>query len=150
MQGSRVGAVTALVAGAFLLSACSAQYRNHGFVPSETDLQDIVVGVDTRESVDETVGPPSTETLIDDGGYYYVQSRFRHFAYKEPEVVDREVVAISFDQSGVVRNVETFGLERGNMVPLTRRTTPVAGGTSNFLQRLLRNLGRFSASDFFN
>ncbi|MWD27345.1 outer membrane protein assembly factor BamE [Aquicoccus sp. SCR17] len=150
MQGRPIGATAALLAGALALSACTAQYRNHGFVPSESDLSSIQLGVDTRESIAENVGTPSTTDLIDDSGYYYVRSRFRHFAYREPEVVDRKVVAISFDPTGHVSNVETFGLERGAMVPLTRRVTPVAGGTSNFLRRLLRNLGRFSPADFFN
>ena len=35
----------------------------------------------------------------------------------------REIVAITFDDSGVVRNIERFGLEDGNVVALSRRVT---------------------------
>ena len=38
------------------LVACTAQYRNHGYVPLADDLTNIVVGIDTRDSVAETVG----------------------------------------------------------------------------------------------
>ena len=136
--------------GALMLTiaACTERFRNHGYVPSDEDLANVVVGVDTRESVSETVGPPSTASLIDASGYYYVQSRVRHFAYREPELVDRQVVAITFDGQGVVRNIERFGMERGRMVPLARRVTDVEASNNNFLTSLLSALGNFSPGNF--
>ena len=42
---------------------------------------------------------------------------------------ERQVVAISFNESGTVTNVERFGLERGQIVVLSRRVLlAVAGG----------------------
>jgi hypothetical protein len=34
-----------------VVTGCSATYRNHGYVPPEEDLQNLVVGVDTRATV---------------------------------------------------------------------------------------------------
>lgn len=132
------------------LSACTERFRNHGYVPSDEELAEIVVGVDTRDTVAESVGPPSTASLVDSSGYYYVRSRVRHYAYREPQEVDRQVVAITFTDQGVVRNIERFGLERGQMVPLSRRVTRIESSDNNFLRRLLRAVGQFSASDVFN
>lgn len=148
----RQRAIRIVLAGTLLvaLAACTERFRNHGYVPSEEELAGIVVGVDTRDSVSETVGPPSTASLVDSSGYYYVRSRVRHFAYREPQEIDRQVVAITFDDGGVVRNIERFGMERGQMVPLSRRVTRVESSDNNFLKRLLRAVGQFSASDVFN
>lgn len=149
MSGIGLKIRTVIGAGALLVIAgCSAQYRNHGYVPVEDDLSNIVVGVDTRDSVAETIGAPSTGGVLKDSGYYYVQSRVRHYAYRAPEVVERQVVAISFDKRGVVRNIERFGLEDGNVITLERRVTDASVQDKSFLRQLLGNLGRFSASDF--
>ncbi|SDJ22765.1 outer membrane protein assembly factor BamE [Lutimaribacter saemankumensis] len=130
-----------------VVAGCTSVYRNHGYVPKDEELSEIVVGVDTRDTVAETVGSPSAGGVLDSSGYYYVQSRVRHFAYRRPEVVSREVLAITFDNAGVVRNIERFGLEDGQVVPLTRRVTETAASDNGFLRQLLRNLGNFAAGD---
>lgn len=138
------------VAGVVLLAAagCSAQYRNHGYVPTEEDLSGIIVGVDTRDSVAETIGAPTTGGVVKDGSYYYVQSRVKQLGFRQPEVVEREVVAITFDNRGVVRNLERYGLQDGHVVQLSRRVTESSVSDKGFLRQLLGNLGRFTASDF--
>lgn len=130
------------------LVACTAQFRNHGYVPLADDLTNIVVGIDTRDSVAETVGTPSTEGILDNSGYYYVRSRVRHYAYQAPKVIDREVVAITFDKRGVVSNIERYGLEDGKVVSLDRRVTDSAVANLSFLRQLLGSLGKFNAADF--
>mgnify|MGYP001300234479 CR=1 FL=1 len=144
-MGKTLRTVAAIVV-ALSVAGCTASYRNHGFVPPEEELSGILVGIDTRDSVAETVGIPTTQSVVQDGGYYYVQSRVRHFAYKRPEVIEREIVAISFDSRGVVSNVERFGLEDGQVVPLSRRVTS-EGVSLGVLRQILGNLGQFSAAD---
>lgn len=133
-----------------VVAGCSSVYRNHGYVPKDEELSEIVVGVDTRDSVAEAVGTPASSGVLDSSGYYYVQSRVRHFAYRRPEVISREVLAISFDNGGVVRNIERFGLEDGQVVPIARRVTETTSSDNGFLRQLLRNLGNFSAGNFLD
>ena len=127
------------------LSACSATYRNHGYAPTDDDLAQVIVGVDTRATVEETVGRPSTSGVLTDSASYYLSDRRRFFAYREPEVIDRQLVAISFDGDGVVSNFERFTLDDGRVVPLSRRVTDDAVRDTTFLRQLLGNLGRFDA-----
>ncbi len=101
-----------------------------------------MVGVDTRSSVEDSVGSPSSGGILNEGGYYYVRSRIRSFGPPAPKVVERQVLAISFDSAGVVSNIERFGLEDGNVVPLTRRVTDAAISNKTFLRQLLGNIGR--------
>jgi outer membrane protein assembly factor BamE (lipoprotein component of BamABCDE complex) len=112
-------ALIALVA----VTACSPIYNYHGFVPTDEDLQEIEVGLDTRTTVASIIGKPGTSGLLAEGGWYYVSSEFKHDSFRAPEEISREVVAISFDEGGVVSNVERFGLERGQVVVLSRRVT---------------------------
>ena len=134
----------ALVAILGLVTACSPISRNYGFVPLEEDLAQVRVGADTRATVIEKVGTPSTGGVTDDGGFYYVSSRQQTVGPLRPEVVEREIVAISFDARGLVSNVERYGLEDGQMVPLARRVTSSSIDNKGFLRQLLGNLGRFN------
>ena len=77
----------AVFAICLLGAACSSQIRNHGYVPPNEDLTQIVVGQDTRESVRALVGPPSADGVQRGGDYYYVQSKFRTLAFFQPEEV---------------------------------------------------------------
>jgi outer membrane protein assembly factor BamE (lipoprotein component of BamABCDE complex) len=126
------------------LSACSATYRNHGYVPTEEELAEVVVGVDTRDTVAENIGVPGSSGVLNDSGFYYVTSRIRHYGAAKPKVVSRELVAISFDQSGIVKNIERFGLEDGQVIPLERRVTSSGVGDVSFLRQLMGNIGNFN------
>ncbi|MCE0504648.1 MULTISPECIES: outer membrane protein assembly factor BamE [unclassified Roseivivax] len=145
MSGSHkraTGKASALLSAAMLmLAACSADFRNHGYVPPEEDLQAIVPGIDTRATVEETVGVPTASGVLSDSAYYWVGSTMRHFAWQRPEVVEREVVAISFSEAGVVSNIERYGLEDGRVVPISRRVTASSGGDISFIRKLFGNIG---------
>ena len=112
----RAGAAAAAVS---ILVACSPTFSNHGYVPTDEDLALITVGVDTQETVAALIGRPSSAGILAASGYYYVASRRRNLGIRQNQIVDREVVAISFDEGGTVANVERFGLERGRVVPLS-------------------------------
>lgn len=132
------------------LTACTAQYRNHGYVPSDEELAAVVVGVDTRDSVAETIGSPSSSGVLDNSGYYYVRSRVKHFGPTRPEVIERQLVAITFSQRGVVQSVERYSLQDGLVVPLSRRVTDNNLTNNSFLQELLKNLGNFDPGSVFS
>lgn len=131
-----------------VLGACSPVFRNHGYVPTDDELALVQVGKDTRESVAATLGRPSAQGLLNDVGWYYVQSRWRHFGALEPKEVDRQVVAITFSESGIVENVERFGLEEGEVVAISRRVTDSNIKGMGFLRQLLGNIGNLRADQF--
>lgn len=132
-------AVLALVLS--LLGACTAQYRTHGYMPPEEDLQQIVPGVDTKASVEELIGVPNASGVLDSSGYYYIESEMRHFAWQRPKVIRREIVAVTFDGAGVVDNITTYGLEDGRVVTLTRRVTASPDSNIGFIRKLFGNIG---------
>lgn len=105
------------------LASCSPVFTYHGFVPTEEDLEEIEVGLDTRSTVASIIGKPGASGLLEESGWYYVRSEFEHAPVRGPQEIDRQVVAISFDDDDVVANIERFGLERGEVVVLSRRVT---------------------------
>lgn len=145
-----MGTITRGLLAALLMAGlvgCSATFRNHGYVPDESDLQALVVGVDTRDSVETTIGRPATSGVERGDAWYYVQSRVRHYAYRAPETTNRELVAISFAGDGTVRNIERFGLERGRVVPLSRRVTSTSIREFGLIQQIIRNFGRINVGE---
>lgn len=151
-RGRSSGVVKGLLLVAVLvsLSACTARYRNYGYTPSDSDLAALTVGVDTRDSVIEAVGSPAGYGVQRDSGFYYLSARTRTWGPREPEFVDRELLAISFNPAGVMTNVERFTLQDGNVVALSRRVTDSNVKGVSFLRQLLGNLGRIRAEDFLN
>lgn len=140
--GPRAASLLA-VAGIVALSACTPQYRNHGYLPTETDLATISVGVDTRDTVIAAIGAPTVDGVLNDSGFYYVESRFRHFGPLAPQEIERQVLAVSFNQSGVLTNIERFGLEDGRVITLSRRVTDDNVRDTTFIRQLLGNIGNF-------
>lgn len=134
--------VLVVMCGVLMLAACSATFQNHGFTPSEDELSAILPGLDTRDTVADTIGQPSASGVLRDDAWYYISSRVRNFAYRAPETIEREIVAISFTQDGTVENIERFGLEDGRVVTLSRRITETSVQDFGLIQQLLRNLGQ--------
>lgn len=124
-----------------LLLSCSPTIRYHGYIPEAEELDALVVGVDTRGSVEDLIGPPNSSGVLADGGWYYISSAIRHMTYLAPETIERKIVAISFDENDVVTNVETFGLEDGRIVALSRRVTELPVNGPGFWRQILGNIG---------
>lgn len=133
-----------------VIAACSPVYRNHGYVPSDEELALIEVGKDNRDTVAATLGRPSGEGLLNDVGWFYVQSRWKHSGALEPKEIDRQVVSITFTEAGIVENVERFGLEDGKVVAISRRVTTSNIKGVGFLKQLLGNIGRLRADQFID
>ena len=60
------------------------------------------------------------------------------------------VLAVSFDQRGVVRDIERYGLEDGRIINLTTRTTETGGRELGVLEQLFGNLLNLDAEQLNN
>jgi outer membrane protein assembly factor BamE (lipoprotein component of BamABCDE complex) len=137
--------------GAALFTAsCSPIYRNHGYIPTDEDLALVQVGTSTRDEVATAVGRPASSGLLEGGDWYYVGSRWKHFGARAPQEIDRQVVAVTFNDAGVVDNVERFGLQEGRVVVLSRRVTESNVRSLGLIRQLMGSLGRVSAGDILN
>ncbi|UXU73997.1 MULTISPECIES: outer membrane protein assembly factor BamE [unclassified Paracoccus (in: a-proteobacteria)] len=150
MKFSRRRMMGVALIASLALSACQATYRNHGYVPPEEDLAQVVVGRTTQPEVESLIGRPSAQGLLTGSGWYYVGSRWQFYGPREPREVQRQVVAISFNENGTVTNVERFGQERGRVVVLSRRVTDTGVTSLGLIRQLLGNIGRVSAGQLLD
>jgi len=133
-----------------LAAGCSATYQNHGYVPTDSELLELVEGVDSKATVDDLIGPPSSAGLLAGGDYYYVRSRIKTLGMFRPEVIERQILAISFDETDTIENIERFSLQDGNVVALSRRVTDSSVVGNGFWRQILGNFGNFNPADFLN
>jgi outer membrane protein assembly factor BamE (lipoprotein component of BamABCDE complex) len=133
-----------VLALAVAVAACSARIDQRGNKPDEDQVVQINPGVDDKNRVAELIGTPSTISTFDDRTWYYISKRTETVAFFDPEVTDQEVLAINFDENGVVQNMRVYGQEDGRTIAYVDRTTPTEGNELTLIQQLLGNLGRFN------
>lgn len=121
------------------LAACGvSQTSYHGYIVSETALQQVPVGA-SRDQVLIALGSPST--TADFGGevfYYISQKRRRTVAFMPDKVVDQRVLAVYFNEDQTVERIADFGLKDGQVFDFITKTTPTRGHDEKFLQQVLR------------
>ena len=154
MTGARPPAPWRLVGAglvlALILAACAPVMRFHGHAPTESELAEITIGQDTRETVARRIGRPGVGGVMEGSGWFYVQSDWRHDNWRPPVEVSREVVAISFDSNDRVTNIERFGLEDGEVVVLSRRVTDSGPRGRSVLAQVVGVLGQFNPANMLN
>lgn len=134
------------VAFVFGLAACAATYTNHGYVPPTDVLDQIATGA-SRDQVTALAGSPGSAGVVRDEAWFYTQYRVRNFTYNAPQVIERDIVAISFSDAGRVTNIERFSLDDGQIVQLSRRVTESSVRDVSFLSQILANFGRINLGD---
>ncbi len=142
LGGLKAIAVATCVAAT--LAGCSTIERNRGYVPDASELAQIAIGTDSRQTVQDSLGSPSAIGTFDDSAWYYIRSRHERVAFFREEVIDREVVAIYFDDENKVEDIAHYGIEQGQVVSYSNRRTPTRGRELTILEQLLGNIGRAS------
>ncbi|MCG3266329.1 outer membrane protein assembly factor BamE [Yoonia sp. I 8.24] len=144
--------IAARIAGVVLVlaatSACSKIDKFHGYAPSPEDLTEVTLGQTTRADVIARFGPPMSEGVIANNAVYYASSQFVHYGAFAPKEVDRQVVAIRFDENNVTQDVARYTLQDGQVVSLDRRVTDDGIQDITFIGQMLGSLGRIDAGTF--
>lgn len=99
----------------------------------------------TKIEVQALLGSPSTTATINTQGdsFYYISSVVERAAFFRPKEVDRQIFAVRFDPEDRVESFALYGLEDGQVVNFSTRTTPTPGRELSILQQLFQNVGRF-------
>jgi outer membrane protein assembly factor BamE (lipoprotein component of BamABCDE complex) len=130
--------------GAALL-ACSPIVSTHGHRLDDAALAQIQPGRTTRDQVAQLLGSPSATTTFGNDAWYYVSQRTERRSFYQEQIVQQDVVSITFDERGAVRAVERHGLDEARDVQMVGRTTPTVGNELTVLEQFIGNLGRFNA-----
>lgn len=134
--------VLAVLTLAVAASACTPIVRRHGYVPEETPLSAIQPMVDTKSTVLDRYGNPSTSGVFDAETWYYITNVREQLGYLQPQSSARSIVAVQFNGAGVVSRVETYDLDDARDFAIVSRKTPTRGRELSILEQLLGNVGR--------
>jgi len=137
-----------LAACALGVTACNPVLRTHGYVYSVGEEPQITPEEDTESTVLARLGNPSTRGTFEQNTWYYISATRESLAYLRPATRDRRVIAVSFNDSGIVSSVEEYGLEDGRIIAYADRETPTRGRELTLLEQLLGNIGRVQADQF--
>lgn len=127
-----------------LVVGCIPIVNHRGHVEQDKMLDTLEVGM-SQEDVLRRFGSPSSEASFGDTTWYYAQTRKESEAFLKPEITEQKVVAVTFDATGRVSAIETYGLDDRMDVVMVDETTPTEGHSISFFEQVLGNLGRFNA-----
>ena len=119
------------------LGGCESFTRTtkHGYILSQTALDQVPVG-SSQEQVRFALGTPSTTATFGNEVWYYISQTSETTAFLAPKIVDQRVLAIYFDNAGIVEHIANYGLEDGRVVDFIGRTTPTTGAEVTLLRQI--------------
>ena len=135
---------TACAAALIAVVACETVIDVRGFVPDDESLSKIQVGLQSKRDVGDLLGTPSSVSAFGDETWLYISRKTRTVAFFEPKLVEQHVVAIVFDDKGLVSDVRKLELADGKVLRHVARVTPSPGKELSFIEQLIGNVGKFN------
>lgn len=130
----------AAVVVALGLGACGVRTNTQGNMVDPELLKQVKPGSLTKEQVQTLLGTPSSVSTFDQTTWYYIGKQTQTIAFLDPSVLDQKVVAIEFDNKGVVKAIHQYGEADGKDVDIVSRTTPTRGKSIGVFDQLWQAL----------
>lgn len=142
-----VGRMLVAAAAILALAACETVIDVRGYVPDEDGLSKIQIGVQKKTDVSDLLGTPSSVAPFGDDTWLYISRKTKTVAFLEPKLLEQQVVAIVFDDTGTVSDVRRIDMADGKVIRHVARVTPSPGKELTFLEQLIGNVGKFNSSN---
>jgi outer membrane protein assembly factor BamE (lipoprotein component of BamABCDE complex) len=94
------------------------------------------------------LGTPTTYGVLQEDQAYYVRSRFERIGARAPTEVERQVLALAFDQDGVLTALAQYSLTDGQVVVLNTDVTESGIESLGIFRRIVASIGRPTAGQF--
>lgn len=129
-----------------VLSACTARIDQRGKTPEKDKLAQVQPGIHTKEDVMRLIGSPTNTGTFNDDIWIYFHKVTETVSFFEPKVIEQDMYIMSFNEVGIVQEIQhTDG--QGKIVEPVKRLTLPAGKDTTFLQKIFGNFGRQSKKD---
>lgn len=124
-------------------SACSSDVflKHNGNMPEENKLVQVKLG-QTKAEVQNILGNPSVVSGLSDKHWIYMSSTQKKVAFLKPEEIDRQILALTFDD-GKVSKIENLTLADGNSVVIDGEETPTANPKVGFFRKYFGGVGGY-------
>jgi outer membrane protein assembly factor BamE (lipoprotein component of BamABCDE complex) len=126
------------------LGACTANVAAHGHRLDAAALAQVEPGRSSQREVVQLLGSPSSLATFDNHTWYYISQRSERRSFYQEKIVAQDVVAIHFDDQGLVSQIDRHGLDEAREIEVVDRETPTAGNELTILEQFIGNIGRFN------
>lgn len=139
-------AMSAVIAAALVLGACTPTVATRGNLISDSKFQQVTAEKSTRADVTNAWGPPTAVSSFDQNTWYYIGETTSQKGIFAPEVLKRRIVRIRFSPANndTVTEVADIDPAQAKDISLVGRTTPTAGKDFTFLQQFIGNIGKYN------
>ncbi len=118
------------------------QVRGNKVDPEQ--LKELTVGTSTRADVTALIGSPTAKATFDDNTWLYISQITKPRVGRTQAVLAQDVIILSFNDQGVLRDIDKKTAEDSQQVSVVDRITPSPGTEASILQQLFGNIGRFN------
>ena len=79
--------------------------------------------------------------------WYYINRKAERVAFFEEKVTEQKILAVRFNEAGIVEEIESYNLEDGRKIEPVERISPTRGKELTMIEQLFGNIGRFQNTD---
>jgi len=127
-----------------VVGACSPRAQTRGNLPDPELVAQLKVGDISRDEVAVFLGSPSSVTSFGDEVWFYISEKTETLAWLEPEIKTRQVLALHFGKDGILKKIETAGLDEAKKIDPVDRKTPTHGNELTVIEQIVGNFRRFT------
>lgn len=127
------------------VSGCAPHLDYRGKFLEKKELAQIAVGQSDREDVLAILGSPSAVDGFYDPVWIYDYQVTEKKSFFDPKVLERQIVAVHFDDRHVVKSVHVS--DKGAAIDPSPHTTPTLHDDKTVLSQVFGNFGRASRKE---
>lgn len=131
-----------------LLASCLTQNEKRGYSFELSDYQLAKEGISSQDLVIKMMGSPTFIAEDRDGNelWIYFSEDVRKLLFLKPKILNRQVMAISFDNTGIVSKINNYSLKDENNVKFITSYTEVKSSKKGFWSQIFGNIGQVRAN----
>lgn len=136
----------AILMTVLLLETSCTRDQKHGYMFDMSDSHLLVVGATDKRQVARNMGSP---TLISDFGdnesWIYYSEKSEELMFFMPEIVERDLMVVSFDGNDVVKKIDRIGLNDEEKVRFSSKSTKIPEHEVGIFKSIFSNVGQVRA-----
>jgi len=128
-----------------VLSACTSRKFQRGYMADDKLVSAIKAQVDTKDSVKNMLGNPSSKSTFDGASWYYFSKKSEQLAFFKEKLTEIDILAVRFDEEDYVTKIDRYTLADHKVIDPVSKKTLTHGNQLSFFEELFGNIGQFGA-----
>ena len=113
-------------------------------------MSELRIGFSTKEEVISKLGEPLNSRNSQPNFLLYVQKRVETVAFLRPQIDDRKVAKLTFDDNSLLIRIDIYNTVTENHFDMDQNIVASEGRKLSFWQQMFGNIGNFSSEQFLD